>query len=107
MEGKDTDNATGINNILTPHSHISPATDKKKKKKNLSGYDLLLEERNADCLQSTPIYFNTVNCKESAGKLDSFHLCLSLHISKTNDYKSHKMSQIYMSHRRGNHKNRI
>lgn len=77
MKGKDTDNATGINNILTLQSHIAPATDNKKKKKTLSGYDLLLEEWNADCLQGTPIYFNTVNCKESVCKLDSFHLCLS------------------------------
>ena len=106
MEGKDTDNATGINNILTAHSHISPATDNKKKK-SLSGYDLLLEEWNADCLQGTPIYFNTVNCTESAGELDSFHFCLFLHISKTNDHKLHKMSQIWMSRRKLNHRNGV
>lgn len=52
MEEKDTDNTTGINNILTPHSHISPAIVNKKR---LSGYDSLLKEWNADCLQGTLI----------------------------------------------------
>lgn len=81
MEGGDIDSSIGINNIVTPQSHISLAADNKKE--NLSGYDSLLEW-NADCLRG--IYFSTVNYKESTGKLESFHICLSSDISKTNDH---------------------
>lgn len=65
MEGRDPGNTTGINNILTRHSHISKAIDNNNKKKNPLGYDSLPKEWNANCLQGTLIYFNTVNWKES------------------------------------------